>query len=298
MSHIPPHLSPAYTDLGNSLSRTRLAGEQGEVRTGSKTGFQLRRLPVRPERGQDQTHTRSLAGLNIQDSVNIVRVSDPAVHVPHRSTHSNRKASPSRSAPHETHTVALENQLEGPRITRKVIPVPRSLHPSLKWWLEESNVLPGQPLHPLKHALQIFTDASKKGWGSLKRTHCKGNLVPSRKQVAHKPSGTKGGLSGLKRVQRPLFEQHSSGGHRQHKLKKEGGCMPSVCPSVENPDLVYQETGNPQSSTHPRLTECDSRQAIQASFDHSDRMVPSPRGLPSHMIPVTPAPSGSVCHQV
>ena len=39
-SQIPPNLSPAYTDLGSSLSRTRLAGEQGEVRTGSKTGFQ------------------------------------------------------------------------------------------------------------------------------------------------------------------------------------------------------------------------------------------------------------------
>ena len=47
-SHIPPNLSPAYTDLGSSLSRVRLAGEQGEVRTGTKTGFQLPRLPVRP----------------------------------------------------------------------------------------------------------------------------------------------------------------------------------------------------------------------------------------------------------
>ena len=72
-SHIPPNLSPAYTDLGSSLSRTRLAGEQGEVRTGSKTGVQLRWLPVRPERGQGQTHSRSLAGLNRQDSGNIVR---------------------------------------------------------------------------------------------------------------------------------------------------------------------------------------------------------------------------------
>ena len=60
-SHIPPKLSPAYTDLGNSLSRTRLAGEQGEVRTGSQTGFQLCRLPVRSERGRSQTHTRALA---------------------------------------------------------------------------------------------------------------------------------------------------------------------------------------------------------------------------------------------
>ena len=39
-SNIPPNLSPTYTDLGSCLSRHRLAGEQGEVRTGSKPGFQ------------------------------------------------------------------------------------------------------------------------------------------------------------------------------------------------------------------------------------------------------------------
>ena len=60
-SHIPPNLSPAYTNLGSSLSRTRLAGEQGKVRTGPKTSFQLRRLPVRYLGGQGQTHTRALA---------------------------------------------------------------------------------------------------------------------------------------------------------------------------------------------------------------------------------------------
>ena len=47
-----------------------------------------------------------------------------------------------------------------------MIPIPRSLHPHLRWWLEESSVLPGQPLHPLKHALHIFTDASKEEWGT------------------------------------------------------------------------------------------------------------------------------------
>ena len=44
--------------------------------------------------------------------------------------------------------------------------ISRSLHPHLEWWLEESNVTTGQPLHPLAHALQIFTDASKEGWGT------------------------------------------------------------------------------------------------------------------------------------
>ena len=71
-----------------------------------------------------------------------------------------------------------------------------------------------------------------------------------------------------------------------------------MCPSVENPDLVYQETGNTQSFTHPRLAECDSRQAIQTKSNHSNRMVPSPRGPPSHLFPVAPAPSGPVCQQV
>ena len=88
-------------------------------------------------------------------------------------------------------------------------------------------------------------------------------------------------------------------------INKDGGgggggdeIGPSVCPSVENPDLVYQETGNTQSSTHPRPAECDSRQTIETRPNHSNRVVPSPRSLPSHLFPVAPAPSGPVCHQV
>ena len=53
-----------------------------------------------------------------------------------------------------------------PESLEKVIPLPPSLHPDLDWWLNESNVLWGQPLHPLQHALQIFTDTSNKGWGA------------------------------------------------------------------------------------------------------------------------------------
>ena len=46
-----------------------------------------------------------------------------------------------------------------PEVLEKFIPVPPSLHPHLDWWLDKSNVLGGQPLHPLQHALQLFTDA-------------------------------------------------------------------------------------------------------------------------------------------
>ena len=60
----------------------------------------------------------------------------------------------------------LRNNWRVPETLEKVIPIPKSLHPHLKWWLEEDNVLTGQPLHPLKHALHIFTDASKEGCGT------------------------------------------------------------------------------------------------------------------------------------
>ena len=60
----------------------------------------------------------------------------------------------------------LKNNCRVPESLEKVIPIPRSLHPHLQWWLQEDNVLTGQPLLPIKHALQIFTEASKEGWGA------------------------------------------------------------------------------------------------------------------------------------
>ena len=108
-----------------------MAGERGEVRTGPKTGLQLRRLPVRPQGGQGQTHTRTLADLNRRDFVNPVRsgVSGPTVYVPYRTSENHRKTSPPRSTSHETHTVA---QLEGARITRKGDTCSQVAPPSLK----------------------------------------------------------------------------------------------------------------------------------------------------------------------
>ena len=65
----------------------------------------------------------------------------------------------------------LKNNWRVPETLEKVIPIPKSLHPHLQWWLKEDNVLTGQPLHPIKHALQIFTDATKEGWGAHLNKH-------------------------------------------------------------------------------------------------------------------------------
>ena len=58
----------------------------------------------------------------------------------------------------------LKRHWRVPKSLRKEIPVPRTLQPHIQWWTKDTNVLLGQPLHPLHHALQIFTDTSKEGW--------------------------------------------------------------------------------------------------------------------------------------
>ena len=116
----------------------------------------------------------------------------------------------------------LKNNWRVPESLDKVIPVPESLHPHLKCWMEESNVVTGQPLHPLNQALQIFYRRIRRRVGcSLRRAHCKRNLVPSREQVAHKPLRAKSSFSSSKRVSNPRLQQDSVDSYRQHN----SGCL-------------------------------------------------------------------------
>ena len=195
-----------------------------EKSAGSKTGFQLRRLPVRSERRQGQTHTRALAGLDRQDPVNTVRsgMSGLTVYVPHRSSHSNRKASPPRATSHEAHTVALEKQLEGPRITRQgdpssqVAPPPPKVVAGGKQCATRSTFTPSKTC-----SANIYRRIKRRVGRSLRRAHCKGNLVPSRKQVAHKSLRAESCLSSSKRVSKLLLQQDNIDSYRQHN----SGCL-------------------------------------------------------------------------
>ena len=198
----------------------------------------------------------------------------------------------------------LKNNWRVPESLEKVIPVPKSLHPHLRWWLEESNVLLGQPLHPLKHALQIFTDASNEGWGAHLDDHtARGtwSLPESKLHINHLE--LKAVFLALKEFRTLVcnktvdsYRQHNSGCLYQQRRGDEVGV--TVCPTVENPVLVHQTTGNPQGTSHPRPAERDSRQAIQTWPDHSNRVVTSSSSIPSCMRKVAPAKSGPVCHQV
>ena len=138
---------------------------------------------------------------------------------------------------------------------------------------------------------------------SLRRCHSKRSLITTRKQVTYELPGIKGGLYGIKRVQRRLFKQDCTPSNRQHHnccLHKQGRrheVGSTVCPILANPDLVLQESGDPQSLTHSRPAESGSRQAIQTWLDNSNRVVSPSRGLPVDMHPVASTSNRPFCNE-
>ena len=244
-----------------------------------------------------------LAGLTDKNSGHSLQSSMlcPDTNVPHRVTDCHRKTGALRSLTHETHTLASQKQLEGPRDNGKDHSHPKVTPPTSKMVAGGKQCYHRSTVTPTKTCSANLYRCIKRRMG---RSYCKGNLVPPRKQVAYKPFGAKGGFSDTKRVPRPLLQQHSSGSHRQHN----SGCLCQqgrgdevglpVCPTVENPVLVYQKTGNSQSTSHSQPAEHDSRQAVQTWPDHSNGVVPSSGSVPSYMLPVAPASSGPVCHHI
>ena len=144
----------------------------------------------------------------------------------------------------------LKRHWRVPESLEKEIPVPRSLHPNLLWWTKETNDLQGQPLHPLHHAIQIFTDASKEGWG------------------AHLGDFTTSGVAGLEKVPAPSARKGGANCYRQHHscgIHQQGGRYEvrlTLCPSLAAPVLVQSETGCSKGQAHSWSSKCDCRQVV------------------------------------
>ena len=201
--------------------------------------------------------------------------------------------------------MALEKQLEGPRVTGKGDPGPQIHPPPSKVVAGGKQCVSRSTITPSKTcSANLYRRIKRRVGRSRRRAHCKGTVVPTREQVTHKPLGAESSISSSKRVSNPSLQQDSVGSYRQHN----SGCLYqqrrgdeiglSVCPTVENSVLVHQAGSNPQGTSHPWPAERDSRQAIQAWPDHSNRVVTSSRSVPSCMFKVASATSGPVCHQV
>ena len=114
-SPFPGNLPTAYPDPLGPMSRVRLGSEYDQVRVGSHTGLQFRRLPVRPDLRSGITHSGPLAGPSREVEVHKEpsQVYRPSVHVSNRSLDSHGEAGLSRSTSHETFAMAPQEELGG-----------------------------------------------------------------------------------------------------------------------------------------------------------------------------------------
>ena len=194
----------------------------------------------------------------------------------------------------------LKKNWHVPEVLEKVIPVPQSLHPHLDWWLDEANVLRGQPLHPLQHAVQLFTDASNEGWGAhLGDFTARGVWSPLESLFHINVLELKAVLLALqqfKHLCKNQIVQHNSG--LVHKQARGYEVRLSLCPPVETSVLVPSQGHNPTGQTHSRSLECDSRQTVQAQSSNPDRVVPLSTGVQSVVLRVGAPTGGFICDSV
>ena len=228
-----PQVCLQHTQKLLTLQRLGMAGKRREIRAGTQADFQFRRLPVRFGRGQGQTYPGTLASPNRQNPVNSVRsgLSGSTVHVPHWSPHSNRKTSSLGETTHEAHTVALEKQLEGPRVSGKgdpgsqVPPPPSKVVAGGRQCTTRSTFT-----RPKTCSANLYRRIKRRVGRSLRRAHCKRNLVSSREQITHKPVRAKSSIPSSKRLSNPRLQQDSVDSYRQHNsggLYQQRGGMKS-----------------------------------------------------------------------
>ena len=124
--------------------------------------------------------------------------------------------------------MAFEKQLKRTRVVRQTNPNPQISPHTLKVVAGGRQCTTRSTFTPTKTCCaNLYRHIKRRVRRSLiKRAHCKGNLVPSKKPIAHKLSGTKISFSSLKTVSGPLSEQLSTHSYRQHHssgLYKQGG---------------------------------------------------------------------------
>ena len=90
-------------------------------------------------------------------------------------------------------------------------------------------------------------------------------------------------------------QHYSSVLHQQSRGHEVG---PTVCPTLENLDLVHRETSDSEGPTHSRTLKCSGRQTVQIGTNYSNRMVPPSRGFSSLVQQVAPAPDRSLCYKI
>ena len=161
-------------------------------------------------------------------------------------------------------------------------------------------MMKGSDLHPKDHSIQLFTDASNKGWSAQSST--KGLWSDQEKKATHKHPRVEGGLTGPAKVQGPVSESNSSSCNGQlnsgsiHKQTRRNSLSGDVLAPVEEHDMVPSLSHNTKSQAHSRVSECDGQPPVQVEPGSVNRMVTTPSGVQADLSEVVQLSYRYICH--
>ena len=104
----------------------------------------------------------------------------------------------------------LKRHWRVPESLEKTIPLPKSLHPHLRWWLNPDNVLKGQFTPITTRSSTVYQRLKRRLGCSLRRLHSKRPLVHARKHLAYKFAGAQGRFTSPKTVRAIVLEPDHS----------------------------------------------------------------------------------------
>ena len=203
-SPFPGNLPTTYPDPLGPVSRV---GKHAKIRAGSPTGFQLRRLPVRPVDRSSLTHSGPVVNSQTEGAVHQEQefLHRPAVHVSDRSSDCHRETSLVRAPSYEAYSVALETPLACTGDPREGDSGARVTSSSFILVAERRKRASGSILASASaRSTSLYRRFKRRLGRSLRRLHCKRRLVRARTKASHKFSGAQSCLSGPKELRASL----------------------------------------------------------------------------------------------
>ena len=299
-------LPPGNPVPPSPLPGVGLDGKHAKVRTGTPTSLRLHRLPVRPTQRSSQAYSKPLGSPSTKNNSAFTEQILPSenFHVSYRSSHCDRKTGAPRQTAHETYSVAPQEALESPRISGKGDPN-SEVSPSVPAVVDPRGKCPkGSALHPLRHVVQIFTDASKEGWGAhFGDFTASGTWSVPESKLHINFLELKAVLLALKRfqhlVQGKVVLIATDNTTVVAYINKEGGMRSgSLCALLWRLLCWCSLNQIVLKARHIPGRQCNCRQIVSPKAGHSDGVVPPSRDLRPPLSNLALSPSGHVCNKV
>ena len=173
-----------------------------------------------------------------------------------------------------------------------------------EWWLDPTNMLQGEFLHPrITRKTDLYRRLKRRLGRTLRSRVNPRGLVSCRKTPTYQPVRNEGSFPGSTVLQTHLQEQSRPHCLRQHLrgvVHKQTGrykIRRTLRSYEENPDMVQPQQCHTQSKTCTWVPQCDSGWPLKEESDPKHRMVPVSTSFQTNFQDMGESPSGPFCNQ-